>query len=121
MAKRKLEPFEISPTQIANALGLSTAAISVLPHNGARYLMYKYAYLYRLISQTLSKQEAALLQKNEMEPKTKDLVEYFGMSRQNFSALKKNNSKLFFIYIDAWKYVFVLKKSLTALQPPAES
>lgn len=116
MAKRKLKLYEMSPTQIADALNMSPSAISQLSHTDKRYITYRDAYLYRLILSTFSHEERVGVLAASVQPKVKDLVEYTGLSRQNFSALKKNNPELYSVYVDAWKYVFAFKKCLTAFE-----
>jgi hypothetical protein len=109
MAKRKLEPLELSPTLIADALNIKAANVSSLPHDSKRYIAYKYAYIYRLIISTLSEEQTKSFKSKIPEPKVKDLVIYFSLSRQNFSTLKKSNPNLYSIYVDAWKYDIFFK------------
>lgn len=104
MAKRRLEPFEISPTQLHKALGVSVPAISRLEQNSKRYRLYRDAYLYRLILSGLKSEQIDLFDANNEEPTVIKLVAFFKLSKQNFYSLKKSNFDLYNLYVDAWKY-----------------
>ena len=112
MAKRRLEPFEISPTQIHKGLGVGVASISRLSPTDKRYKIYRGAYLYRLILSEIDKEEATILDSSDNDPSVSDLVEFYKLSKQNFYSLKKNNYTLYSIYVDAWKYKKIIIKRI---------
>lgn len=112
MSKRKLEPFEISPTQYEMCLGVSASSVSQLDQNDKRYQTYRDAYLYRLFVHSLSAKEKDIFLACYDEPKVKDLALVFNVSKQNFYTIKKSNQILYKIYIDAWKYKKIVESIL---------
>lgn len=89
MSKRKLELFEISPTQYEMCLGVSASSVSQLSHSDRRYQTYRDAYLYRLFVHNLSAKEKVIFLTHYNEPKIKDLALFLMCLSKIFTQLKK--------------------------------